>query len=74
MKPPRVKLTVRRLLAIVALIAIVLGSFTAGIRWERARAESQRQFEELVRSLPPPILQFHSSTLVVPVSWQEPAP
>jgi hypothetical protein len=74
MKAPRVRLTVRRLLAIVALIAIVLGSFIAGVRWERQRAESQRQFEELVRRLPPPVFESQQSLQIVPASWPEHAP
>ena len=74
MKQSRVKFTVRRLLAVVALVAVVFGSFEAGVRWERDRAESRRRLEEFLRSLPPPDWETGPTVLIAPVPRQEPPP
>jgi hypothetical protein len=36
MSYPRVRFTVRRLMVVVAVVALLLGTFEAGRRWERA--------------------------------------
>lgn len=41
MRLPQARFTVRRLMIAVILVAVVLGAFEAGRRWERAESSHQ---------------------------------
>ena len=57
MRVPRVRFTIRWLLAIVVLIAVGLGGFLAGVRWERHRLVVRvERFDRKGLSLPFPFV------------------